>query len=178
MAHRFQLAANNMNGTNYPFDWPPVLAEATTAIPARPQAPPPPGGLPRTRAQAIAAAMTHIEQVFEVDFTDATNELVMWMNHANIRTPTNMIELTDEQIDKTKYPDATAVHVFLSPVYKSLLKAFRNYCIVYETEAANPDPTVMTPQIEFLSIDPAHFNYWKRAHFMPGSTGLQNLAIY
>ena len=132
MPLRFQQAADNMSGATKSYEWPPVLADTISVIPARGKAALPTTGVPHVRSDYNDAAMLHIgREVFQLDLSDMNEPISAFLQQSHVTDPEEFLFLTDEQIDRAQYVDAANDKHNLPNAYKSLLKAFRNYCIVY-----------------------------------------------
>ena len=90
----------------------------------------------------------------------------------------DLLDLTDDQINRGNYTDANDIRQTLPDFLKSILKAFCNYCACYANEGDPIDIAVVTDAFEFLSVDRRHFTWWKRTMFVSGMTGVQNLAYF
>ena len=91
-----------------------------------------------------------------------------------------MLDYTDDKIDRISYMNRkTPPEKIQMPDFcKSILKAFRNYCVCYLNEAEPIDITIVGDKFNMFTISGRHFADWKRKFFISGMTGLQNLVYF
>ena len=69
--------------------------------------------------------------VLRVDLTDNTQPVSAFLTQNHILTPEGFLTLTDDQIDRATFMNGAnpPTRENLPALWKSTLKAFRNYCI-------------------------------------------------